>query len=456
VTTLSRKRWQPFRFLAKVLADDFLLPTKRLIWLALFGAVMVGAGFLMNLGFLFMWLVNGLILLLSLIDWVTTPSRKDLEAIRYLPEEADIHQPIEISIELINKNGQSMMFSVMDDLPLTFEPMEPLAARTAGTKTRVSYVTAGRERGKYRFSYLYLRYSGWLGLWQKQYRIRAEQEIKILPDLSAVRGYLSSLQESLIVEGERIHKRRASGSEFHAIREYMPDDDPRRVNWPATARAGKLMTNLYRPEQGKIVTLLLDCGRMMGVEQDGRTKLDLSLEAALTLAAVALRQGDQVAVLAYSSGNKVYVPPGRGLPHLHTIIEAVYDLKSDFVESNHGMALTFLRRNLKKRSLLVLFSDMESYLLEDQLQAYLMRMRRSHALLLLSLQDPLLFAWNRVDVTNSKRAYIKSIARKVLLERTAYRQKMIGQGIQVLDVPADRLALTVINTYLDMKSREVL
>jgi uncharacterized protein (DUF58 family) len=194
----------------------------------------------------------------------------------------------------------------------------------------------------------------------------------------------------------------------------------------------------------------------MGVEQDNRTRLDLSLEAGLMLAAVALRQGDQVAVLAYSSGIKVYVPPGKGIAHLQTIIEAVYGLQSDFAESNHGVALTFLHRSLKKRSLMVLFSDMESYLLEDQLQAYLMRLRRSHALLLLSLEDPLLFAWNRVSVTDSKRAYIKSIARKTLQERTAYRQKMIGQGIQVLDVPADRLALTAVNAYLEMKARDVL
>nr|WP_241254422.1 DUF58 domain-containing protein [Brevibacillus sp. SYP-B805] len=435
---------------------DGVLPTPRLIRWALYGSGVIAAGCFAGLGAFFLWTVNGLLLLLSLIDWITLPKRRQLEVIRHLPEEADIRQPFEVRIELRNRSGHPIRFAVTDDLPLSFEPIEPITGRSEGAGTFVTYVTAGRERGKYRFSTLYLRYSGWLGLWQKQATIPAEQEIKILPDLSAVRGYLSSLQDSLVLDGQRIHKRRASGSEFHAIREYMPDDDPRRINWQATARTGKLMTNLYCPERGKIVTLLLDCGRMMGVEQDNRTRLDLSLEAGLLLAAVALRQGDQVAVLAYSSGIKVYVPPGRGLAHLQTIIEAVYDLQSDFAESNHGVALTFLHRSLKKRSLVVLFSDMESYLLEDQLQAYLMRLRRSHVLLLLSLEDPLLFAWNRVSVTDSKRAYIKSIARKTLQERTAYRQKMIGQGIQVLDVPADRLALTAVNAYLEMKARDVL
>jgi uncharacterized protein (DUF58 family) len=176
----------------------------------------------------------------------------------------------------------------------------------------------------------------------------------------------------------------------------------------------------------------------------------------LTLAAVALRQGDQVAVLAYSSEIKVYVPPNRGIAHLHTIIEAVYDLRSDFVESNHELALSFLQRYLKKRSLLVLFSDMESYLLKEQLQAYFMRLRKNHALLLLSLQDPLLFAWSRIELVTSKQAYIKSMARKTLLDRSRYKQKMIGLGIQVLDVAADQLALSVVNSYLELKSRDAL
>lgn len=130
------------------------------------------------------------------------------------------------------------------------------------------------------------------------------------------------------------------------------------------------MTNQYRPEQGKVLTILLDCGRMMGVELEGKTKLDLTIESALTLAAVALKQGDQVALLAFSHEIKTYVPPGRGLAHLHTLVEAVYDLQSDFVESNPLQALEYLHRQQKRRSLIVLFSDMENYLLEDQLGAY--------------------------------------------------------------------------------------
>jgi len=456
VTRSSKKRSPLFRFLAKHLLRHFILPTKKMIALAFGGGIVVGIGYALEVGSYLLWITNGVLLLLSLLDWLTMPKRKEIQVCRTLPDEADIGQPVEITIDVQNASGQTVLLRIMDDLPLVFAPIEPLVSRVEGKQATIMYQTVGQERGKYLFSSLYVRFSGWLGLWEKQMIIPQEQAIKVLPDLSAVRGYLASMQESLVLDGQRIYKRQTSGTEFHAIREYVMDDDPRKVNWSATARTGKLMTNLYRPERGKIVTIMLDCGRMMGVELDSRVKLDRSLEAALTLAAVALRQGDQVAVLAYSSEIKAYIPPNRGIAHLHTIIETVYDLRSDFVESNHAIALSYLQRHLKKRSMLVLFSDMESYLLEDQLQAYLLRLRRSHALLLLSLQDPLLFAWSRIPLQTKKDAYIKSMARKFLHERNYYKQKMIAQGIQVLDVPADQLALSVVNSYLELKSREVL
>jgi uncharacterized protein (DUF58 family) len=267
---------------------------------------------------------------------------------------------------------------------------------------------------------------------------------------------LASLQDSLIVDGKKIMRRARAGSEFHAIREYGHDDDPRMINWSASARTRRLMTNQYRPEQGKVVTILLDCGRLMGVEWNGRTRLDSTLEAAMTLAAVALRQGDQVALLVYSNVIKAYIPPGKGLRHLHVLLEATYDLRGDFVESDPAKALEHLYRQQKKRSLMVLFSDMENYLVEDQLGGHLWRLRRSHLLLLLSLADPLLHGWSKGETTSSRIAYVKAVAQRFQLDRRAFQQKMTGAGIQVLDVPADQLTVTLINTYLEIKSRDAL
>ncbi|NRS15950.1 DUF58 domain-containing protein [Brevibacillus sp. HB1.4B] len=456
MTTSSKRRWRLFQFLADFLADRFVLPSKGLLVAVFLGTPIAIVGFLLEIGYSTFFLYNGLLLIASILDWVTIPKRRDLSIQRILPEQTDIGQSFSIELELANRSGQSVAYSIVDDLPLSFEEAGPITGVMERPLTNLSFETRGKERGEYVFRWLYMRWHGRLGLWYRQSRFACEQTIKVYPDLSAVRGYLASLQESLIVDGKKIMRRAKAGTEFHAIRDYVPDDDPRMINWSASARSRRLMTNQYRPEHGKVITILIDCGRLMGVELDNQTRLDRSLESALTLAAVALRQGDQVALLAYSHEIKTYIPPGRGLRHLHTLLEATYNLTSDFVEADPAKALEFLNRQQKRRSLVVLFSDMENYLVEDQLSNYLWRMRRSHLILLLSLADPLLHEWSHIATSNSSLAFTKAVAQRFQLDRRAFQQKMIGAGIQVLDVPADQLTLTVINTYLDIKSREAL
>nr|WP_275983697.1 DUF58 domain-containing protein [Paenibacillus hamazuiensis] len=285
-------------------------------------------------------------------------------------------------------------------------------------------------------------------------RVEVRQEIRVIPDLSAVRGVLGSVRESLILDGTRIYRKQTAGSEFHYIREYSPDDDPRMINWTATARQQRLMTNVRQPEKGKIVMLLLDCGRIMGTLLDGRTKLDRTLEAALTLAAVALGQGDQVGALAFAGEVRTYVPPGKGLPHLQKILDAVYDLQSFAGEAGYERALLHLMHVQKKRSLAVLFTDMDHHLLEERLLPYLVRLRRMHVPLVMSLQNPVMRAWSRAEGKDTHTAFIRSTAQKWELDRRGYTKKLAGMGIHVLDVPADRLALAAVNTYLEIKSRE--
>lgn len=456
MSRLLKRFWLLSRSLGRYLVHGFVVPTRRLIGLALLGVVLIGLGMVLGAGFLAFWVFNAFLVIFSVIDIWLLPKGERIRVERLLPESVDVLQPFTVTVEVMNDSGQPLSFSLRDDLPMEFKAFPPLEGRVEGGFKSASYETAASERGRYRFSYIYLRYWGLMGLWAKQRRIAFEQEIKVLPDLSAVRGYLSSPQQNLILGGKRLRRKSLAGTEFHGIREYFPDDDARYVNWNASARAGRIMTNIFQPERGKSITILLDCGRMMGVELDGQVKLDRTIEAALTMAAVALRQGDQVSVIAFSDHIKAWVPPGKGTSYLHQILEAVYDLKSDFTESNYKLALDYIHRYQKKRSLLVLFSDMESYLFEDQLAPYLQRLGRVHLPLLLSLKDPQLIKWTGMELVNSRQAYVKSIARRFEQDRREYAQNVSKMGIHLVDVPADQFALAAVNFYLEVKSREML
>jgi uncharacterized protein (DUF58 family) len=459
VTLLFRKHSLRYRFQDKLR----IVPTPRLAALLIAGAPLAGAAYALepDLGTLVFWAWNATLALFSAIDVLSQPSPQQISAERVLPEQVDRGRPFRVNLTIridgarLPRGGR-----LVDDLPDTFvsPPIEQWTLRFDGaaSETSVDYETRPRERGQYTLSIVYVRIRGSLGLWQRQAHVVCEQTIRVQPDLSGVRGMLATVQRSLILDGKRVYRRSMAGSDFQGIRDYTPDDDPRAINWSATARAMQTKVNLYQPERNKIVTLLIDCGRLMGVELDGQTKLDRSLEAALTLAAVALQRGDQVAALAVSGQLSAYVPPGKGMAYLQTILDAVYDLKSDASESNYAQALAHLARVQKKRSLLVLFTDMENALFESELAPYLIRLRRSHPVLMLCLQDPVLHEWSRIEIRRTKDAYVKSTAYKFMEDRRQFAARMVALGIEVLDVPANELALAAVNTYLDMKSRDAL
>lgn len=458
MTSSSKKRLPLRKFLADRLLRSMVLPTRRLVLLAALGAVITAAAFAAGSTFgvyvCILW--NALLFLFAVIDFLLLPKRAEFHIKRNAPDRADVKKPLNITFTLTIARWQSLRIELKDDLPVSFQQPAAIQAKLSGPCSMISYPTLSNERGRYELRFAYLIYSGGLGLVRKFAQLDCASEVCIYPDLSQVRGILASTMSTLVLEGQKIYKKHSAGSDFDAIRDYVQGDDPRSVNWRATARSGKLMTSVLRPEKGKIVTIVLDCGRMMGIELEGQTKFDRTLEAALALAAVALKQGDQVGLLAFSSEMKVYVPPDKGLPHLNALIEAVYHLQSEFVESDYSAALSYLMRVQRKRSLIALFSDMESYLYHQELGGYMRKMRRSHLLLLLSLQDPVLQQWARAPITNARIGFIQSTAHKLRKERSQFVESMALTGIHVLDVPSDQLALGAVNLYLSMKSRDAL
>lgn len=493
MTWSSKKRSPPYRFRDKLR----FVPTPRLAgWLAA-GAPAAGIAYAVHpeAGAIVCGAWNLTLLALCVVDALSLPSPERVGVVREAPDRVDLGRPFEVTLTVaVDGSRLPRRGSALDDAPASFvpadapdaavrggpeaairgvaharetsaahapweEPVRPAPqpiAFDAGGKATARYAVRPLERGRYALRVAYVRLRGPLGLLERQLHVPCESEVRVLPDLSGVRGLLASVQRSLVLDGKRIFRRPMSGTDFQGIRDYSPDDDPRSINWPATARALQTKVNVLQPERGKIVTLLVDCGRMMGVELEGQTKLDRSLEAALTLAAVALQRGDQVAAMTFAGGIAAYVPPSKGVAHLQTIVEAVYDARSDASESNYAEAFTYLARVQKKRSLLVLFTDMENALFESELAPYLMRLRKTHPILMLCLQDPVLFAWSRIPVERTKDAYIKSTAYRFLEDRRKFGARMASLGIDVLDVPANELATSAVNAYLEKKARDAL
>jgi uncharacterized protein (DUF58 family) len=216
------------------------------------------------------------------------------------------------------------------------------------------------------------------------------------------------------------------------------------------------MTNEYEPEHGKHVTILIDCGRMMGAELKSGNRLEKSIEAALTVTAAALQKGDYVAVLAFSRNVKVYIPPAKGMAHLQTILQGIYNLEVDAAESNYAEILNYLQLVQKKRSLILLFSDIQTFLHEESALIYLKRLRQRHLFLMIGVEDDMLVSRGKEEPVNAQQTMVKSIAQQQILIKKDGRVKWEKQGLLMVEAREEKLATTAVSYYIDMINRGLL
>jgi uncharacterized protein (DUF58 family) len=435
-----------------------ILPTKRLMAVFLLMVIPVVLASFGGHGFRAFFILNSLLLLVSLVDWWILPRRRQLAGSRVVPEEIERGMLFGVEFHLKNSSTVPIRFRFVDELPITFErEVFPLhGSISAGEAKGIFYKTSANMRGDYEMKRIYFRYQSPIGLWEKQMSFETVSKVSVIPDMSTVRGTLVSMQQLLLHEGTKIRKSRVGGGEFAQIRNYVVGDDPRKINWRQTGKLAELMTNVYEPEHGKYITILMDCGRPMGVELTEVNRLERAIEAALTLAAVALRQGDYVSVLVFSNEVKAYVPAGKGMAHLQTIIRTVYAIQADPFESNYLLALDYIERVQKRRSFMVLFSDLAPFLFEETSLFSIQRVRRKHLFMLLGIADPSVARWIQAEPTDTRTIMIKSAAGREELRKRAEIKRWNKAGLEILEVPEEHLAAKAISRYIEVINRGVL
>ncbi|MFC0526045.1 DUF58 domain-containing protein [Pontibacillus salicampi] len=437
--------------------DRGILPTPRL--LLVLGLFSVGLIALSFSGLSWPWIIVGNLMLLgvSLLDLRFSPGKNELQLERSVRQDMERDREEAVDIRITNTSPHSITFKMVDDVPGSFYRSSPVKGRVQGeTASQASYTTYAPIRGDYRFDKVYMRYQSRFGLWEKQYSPPIENNVRVVPDLSETRQFLEDPQAFLLYEGPNVKKQQIGSGEFAKIRKYVVGDDLRKINWRQTAKLQELMTNEYEPEHGKYISIFVDCGRMMGVELEESNRLERSLEAALTVAAAALHNGDHVSFIAFSKEVKAYVPPNKGMQHLQRIIDEMYNLQVDPYESNYGNVLQYLQAIQKKRSLLLLFSDVSTFLYEEAPLFYLQRVRRRHVFMMLGIEDHMTEAWTKEAPTNHKQAMIKSMAQKHTIEKKKELAKWEKQGLQMIETPEEKLATSAVSHYIDVMNKGLL
>lgn len=282
-------------------------------------------------------------------------------------------------------------------------------------------------------------------------------ELKVFPSLRGMSEYEALRRHhASSLAGLQRHRMLGAGREFDQLRDYFPDDDFRDVNWKATARHRRPITNMYQAERSREILLCLDCGRMMGNPVGAGTALDCAIDASIMLAHVANRQGDRVGLALFGDVVHRFIKPAGGMPAVHRIIEELVDARTEPVFPSYAALVGALRAQQNQRSMVFLFTDLNDPQLATNLAEVLPLVSRRHVLVVISLRDPLLDRIGSGPAANRRGLYEAIAARQLATERATHTRELHKLGAMVVEADAGSITMKLLNTYLSIKARQLL
>lgn len=433
-----------------------MIPTLRLYLILLIAALLVaGVALESNL----VWLALAYMLLVAVLvaaDVLLTPRPNTLEPERIHDNRLSLGVDNLVTLLIANRGARPITFTLRDEYPYQFQCQSVTLNGTAQPfeLCELRYHVRPLQRGDYQFGDINIRYESLLKTFVRQARYPAENAVKVYPNVLDIRKYDLLARKGLLMElGLRTARVYGSGTEFERLREYTIDDEFRRIDWKATARRGRPIAAEYETERNQYVMVALDTGRLMRPPIGDLAKLDYAINTALLLSYVVTLKGDHVGLLTFADDVRNYLAPKRGKAQFSRMLEALYNVQFEPVEADYAQALSYLSIKNKRRSLVVIFTDLVTLDAAQPLIAHAARLARRHLPLCVMIADPNITRLAGQTPTDSSAVYQRAVAEMLLDERQIVLDTLHRSGVLTLDVPADRLSVSVINKYLELKER---
>jgi uncharacterized protein (DUF58 family) len=307
----------------------------------------------------------------------------------------------------------------------------------------------GLHRGIHRLSPAVVRATGPLGLGSGDHLIGDDLVVTVFPDLPKARRLTAARRQGRASDEGRIRSRLGIGTELESIRDYSPDDDVRQINWVASARVGRAMSNQYRVDENRDLICAVDAGRLMASPVGPITRLDVALDVVATLAVAAEDAGDRVGALAFAAAvTRQLAPRRRGA---EAVVRCLFDLESTEVESDYERAFIALGRH--KRALIALFTDLVDESASRSLLAACPVLARHHAVLIITCRDPDLAAAVSDEPHDVRDVLRAAVSLDMLEERARTTSLLRAMGATVVEAPPDKLGPACVQAYLRLKQR---
>lgn len=382
-----------------------------------------------------------------------------IAATHELPAVAGRGLDFKVRLTVHNGNGRRWTGEVREVVPAAAEPavwIEPIVLepdQTAGVERTFRIGV----RGRHGFGPVWVRLRGPCGMVEAQRRIELAGEIKIMPEGLVSREALAqnTASERVMLDKLTRSRLRGEGTEFESLDEFRQGDEPRRIDWRATARHRRLIMRRYQLEQHRDVMVVLDCGRLMAADVGGASKLDCAVDAALMLCRVALAKGDRCGLGLYDDRVIGYLPPVTGPRAWPILTESLFDVQPRWRESSFGTIFAELQTRQRKRALVIVIGDMLDTETTARMRAALAAMAQRHVVLFVALRTPLLGRLLRAPVATDMDIAQGAVAGRLLREREKTLHTLNRGGIHVLDIEPSKLTVPLINRYVELRERNL-
>jgi len=348
--------------------------------------------------------------------------------------------------------------TVLLDVDRELEPPAParLEARPGAPGTARLPLVA-RRRGQLAVETAWLRWTGPLGLCARQRREPLGRTVSVVPALAAVRAAALRFHAGRTsAAGVQVERYVGDGSEFDALREHVPGLDPRAIHWKASAKHRKLLVQDFRAERNHQVVLAFDTGHLMAEPLAGLPRLDHAVNAGLLLAHVSLRLGDRVGLFGFDAAARAWTAPAGGIGAFARLRAATAALSYTTAETNFTLGLTELSTRLRRRSLVVVFTEFVDTVSAELMLENLARLARRQLVLFVALRDPGLEATRLVRPARLADVHRAAIASELAKEREGVLARLRRMGVLCVDAGPDGISTRLLNRYLDVKRRELI
>jgi uncharacterized protein (DUF58 family) len=400
-----------------------------------------------------------LVFSLSLVladGWLLYRNDGLVEGSRKLPRVMSLGDPLSVQLETRNISSLPLKISLIDELPEQFQIRDFVIALElqSGERKRSVYSLRPTSRGEYLFGAIHYFVSTALGLLQRRVSLPAEEKLPVYPSIIQMRKLeLGAFQPTTGESGIKRMRRLGHSYEFEHIKSYVRGDDYRSINWKASGRRGALMVNQFQDERSQQVYCLIDKSRSMKLPFDGLSLMDHSINAALAMSNLVLKKHDKAGLLTFSDKIGAVIKADRKANQLHQILHALYKEEENPLEVNFELAYFAIQKFIKRRSLLLLFTNFESTYALDRVLPILRKLSRTHLLIVVFFRNTEVEAFTKEPVRTVEEIYQQTVARQFIAEKEQMVQKLKQYGIQAILTRPDELAVSSANKYLELKAR---